>query len=227
MAAAVPLLVAALRLVIVSQGDDASLTALLSTLDPIALVLSTALAYLPFVIGVAWYVAADRSARLADSGGLAPAYLRLTITVLKVSMFFALMWATDWFVAAAVVAVLVTWGVTWLRRRRDWYVEHERFAMLTLFALVFSSYIASPDWLQAEKIQTEQDVISSTYYVLEEDEELVTVFTVVGPQVLYLEKDDIEARTICSPGRPSPAHLLLGGSEPTPPCWEDWLQLPW
>lgn len=220
--------IAALRVLVVSGGDEATLRALLATLDVKTVMLATLVPLLPLVVFyVCAYVEVSfwRGRWRTDSAVIR--ILRVVNPVIAIGVLALIPWLSM-LILATVVVVLAAghWGVNRVRVRRGRDKHRaERYwnavIGLQVLALLVTLFISRSMWL-APQVLVVRGQPPQIVYVLEKDTRQLTVLVHDTTRVLTIERDEVESLAFCSLERrtwPSVASWLDGRSDRvTPRC---------
>jgi hypothetical protein len=220
----IPILLSALRIFAVANGDRPTLVTLLSTLDVKAVLLGTFAWLLPTAFGVAaaicwirWLQLRSVSRPLGAGQRTAIVWLAVCTTIVAVILF-ALAPVNDLFNLLCVFAVYL-FRKPERNRVGQGVIIGAASLVLVLAPVVFR---AANMWLPAEKIvlRNQPAIVG---YVLAADPRYATVLKAADSTVQILELDDVESRTICrlNPGLESASlvrYIAGSASKHTPPC---------
>jgi hypothetical protein len=205
----------ALRLLLVSQGDAATLAVLAQNLDITTIFVATLVASLFIMLYVVSLLLVTEEGALLPSfrgPGLRRLVLVLTaalVVSMDVSWRLALLW-----VIAFAVFVGLEYLARWLSRRAGGTGSGRLVEPVVFVFIILSSVVLMGPWLPTDRITLSDNSIRVGYVVSTGDP--MTVLWREGG-VVYLKPSDFKARQLCSEGSSGPSILSLG-KDVTPPC---------
>jgi len=218
----VPVTLTMIRLLLVSQGDDAALAVLAQNLNVttiLVVTLTTSLPALLLVLGL--LVVQGEGGRLLPHD--MPPARRRSYFIVAFSYTFLLMLLISWRMVViwlVVTAAIVGIGLLsrWLWHRRDDTYSQPLVEPEVLVVTVISSLVLLGPWLPAERITLSNSSVRVGYVVANGDP--MTVLWREGG-VVYLRTKDIKDRKICArTGGLGPGIMSLR-SDKTEPCPSD------
>lgn len=208
----IPVTLSVTKLLLVSQGDDASLVVLVQSLNAVGILAFTLATSLPLVLPVlAVLVVTGWAPRLLPNMEPNRRQRTLISTFVGTFLFFAVF--VSWTLAAfelALSAILVGIGLlaNWVERRRGRTGQQALVEPVTLLVVALLSLAVIGPWLPSERITLSNGSVRVGYLVAIGDP--MTVLWREGG-VVYLRPRDIKDRQICSITRAwSPGILSLG-----------------
>lgn len=220
--ATAPVLIAAVRVVMFSGGDQALLATLAQTLDLRAILIPSVLPVGAFVVVLAvWTAIGDPKLGRGLVAGVNRAAPYLWFVVPLVLGFFALV---PWTVAVGVLVLALLLGaIRWFGTRRshkkgkEWrgFVE-DGLATLGLLTMVYLA-LGTPMWLPLERVDF-RDGTTSIGYVLSEEGAWVTFLTDEGHRVERIQAVDVVERQVCNDSSSRSLVLVARGDTPQPAC---------
>ena len=208
----IPVTLSVTKLLLVSQGDDASLVVLVQNLNAVGILAFTLATSLPLVLPVlAVLVVTDWAPRLLPNMEPNRRQRTLISTFAGTFLFFAMF--VSWTLAAfelALSAILVGIGllVNWLERRRGRTGQQALVEPMTLTVIAVLSLAIIGPWLPSERITLNNGTVRVGYVVAIGDP--MTLLWREGG-VAYLRPGNIKDRQICSMTKAwSPGILSLG-----------------
>lgn len=208
----IPVTLAVTKLLLVSQGDDASLVVLVQNLNAVGILAFTLATSLPLVLPVlAVLVVTDWAPRLLPNTKPSSRQRTLISIVVGALLIFAVF--VSWSLAVFVLvtsAVLVGLGLftNWFGRRHGITGQQAIMEPAALIAFALASLALVGPWLPSERITLNSGIVRVGYVVAIGDP--MTVLWREGG-VAYLRPGDIKDRQICSTsGAWSPGFLSIG-----------------
>ncbi len=220
----IPILLCAMRIFAVANGDRATLVTLLSTLDVKSVLLGTFAWLLPSAFGVVAAICWIRWIRLGSVTGPSSPSQRVTIfwlaifTTVMTLILFLFAPVNDLFNLLVLIPAVYLFRKTERNRAGKAVIVVVAFVTIFLAPLVFRRQM----WHPAERIAVKQGP-AIVGYVLATDSRYATVLQTADSAVQIIPFDEVESRTICrlNPDLESASlvrHLFRSASERTPPC---------
>jgi hypothetical protein len=217
--AGIPLTLSVTKLLLISQGDNASLVVLVQSLNAITILAFTLATCLPLVLPILGVlIATDWSPRLMPN--IAPSSQRRILITAFGSTLLLFVVFVSWTQAVFLVAVsalIVGIGslTNWSERRRGRTGQSALVEPVTLLFVALLSLAATGPWLPSEQITLTNGSVRVGYVVAVGDP--MTVLWREGG-VVYLRPQDIKDRQICLITRAWSPGLLALGRDTTEQC---------
>lgn len=218
----IPVTLAVTKLLLISQGDDASLVVLVQNLNAVGILAFTLATSLPLLLPIlAVLVVTDWAPRLLPN--MKPNRRQRTLIAIFVGtlLFFAMF--VSW--SLAVFGLTTSAGIVgiglltnWFERRRGRTGQQALVEPATLIVLAIVSLALIGPWLPSERITLNSGIVRVGYVVAIGDP--MTVLWREGG-VAYLRPGNIKDRQICSTTRAWSPGILSIGRDTTALCPRD------
>lgn len=206
----VPLVYASIRIVLVSQGDRATIATLLSNLNILSLILGTILP----VITTAIFYASAAGVSVCLKGFKSKDAVKTTSSLYGMVVSLALLVIAIGLSSPIVAGVLIgglllTGLLTWLfSGRKSTQFLDPRVALVSAIMTSTLPIVSSSMWLPAELLVQTQDRTGSVVYVISSDEDAITVLE-INQGVKRIPLGQVKSRTLCNVEESDPSLIAM------------------